>query len=290
MPAHTLPALALLFNALVWGLSWWPFRQLEGMGLHPLWSSLLVFVWITTALVLLDRGAMLRVLLAHRGLWGVLLAAGATNATFNWAITTGDVVRVILLFYLMPVWTALLAWPLLGERISRGAVLRMVLSLAGAALILMPEGQPGLPLPRSLADWLALIGGVCFAANTVLLRKHSEAPARSRILAISVGGILIPGLIALLGWSTGRLAGPPELAAGWVLAGGALALVILAGNLAFQYGVARVAAGTAAIIMLAEVPFAALSAAWLAGESLTLRLVLGGALILLSAFLATRKG
>ena len=38
-----------------------------------------------------------------------MLAAGTTNATFNWAVTLGDVVRVVLLFYLMPLWAVLLA-------------------------------------------------------------------------------------------------------------------------------------------------------------------------------------
>ena len=43
-------------------------------------------------------------------LWTLLLAAGLTNIGFNWAVTVGDVVRVVLLFYLMPAWAALLAW------------------------------------------------------------------------------------------------------------------------------------------------------------------------------------
>ena len=32
----TLAALALTFNAFTWGVSWWPFRQMQGLGLHPL--------------------------------------------------------------------------------------------------------------------------------------------------------------------------------------------------------------------------------------------------------------
>ena len=42
-------------------------------------------------------------------LWLLVAAAGITNAAFNWAIVIGDVVRVVLLFYLMPLWTVLLA-------------------------------------------------------------------------------------------------------------------------------------------------------------------------------------
>ncbi|HYN60066.1 MAG TPA: EamA family transporter, partial [Rubrivivax sp.] len=36
-----LPVLALVFNAFTWGVSWWPFRQLEALGLHPLWATAL---------------------------------------------------------------------------------------------------------------------------------------------------------------------------------------------------------------------------------------------------------
>ena len=35
-----MPAIALIFNAFVWGVSWFPFRQLEGHGLHPVWTKL----------------------------------------------------------------------------------------------------------------------------------------------------------------------------------------------------------------------------------------------------------
>ena len=97
-----LAVMALLGNAFCYGLSWWPFRYLQDLGVHPLWATVLV-----NALVLLVIVAMSpRVLGQWRrsfALWPLLLAAGCTNVGFNWAVTIGDVVRVVLLFYLMPV-------------------------------------------------------------------------------------------------------------------------------------------------------------------------------------------
>ena len=61
------------------------------------------------ALLLVLRPAALGELLRTPALWSLMLAAGVTNACFNWAVSLGDVVRVILLFYLMPLWTVLLA-------------------------------------------------------------------------------------------------------------------------------------------------------------------------------------
>ncbi|MCQ9895217.1 DMT family transporter, partial [Staphylococcus aureus] len=75
--------------------------------------------------------------------------AGSNNIAFNWAVTIGDVVRVVLLFYLMPAWSVLLAWRLLGERPTPAALTRLLLAFGGVALVLVPEGtfsggSPGL--------------------------------------------------------------------------------------------------------------------------------------------------
>ncbi len=40
---NLLSILALVLNALVWGVSWWPFRQLHAAGLHPLWATALMY-------------------------------------------------------------------------------------------------------------------------------------------------------------------------------------------------------------------------------------------------------
>ena len=82
------------------------------------------------------RRPLVPTVLAHSAyqppsLWALALAAGATNVGFNWAYTTGDVIRVILLFYTMPAWAVLLAWWLLGERPTPAALFRLVIAFAG---------------------------------------------------------------------------------------------------------------------------------------------------------------
>ena len=117
-----LAALALVGNAFVWGTSWWPLRQLQAHGLHPLWASAIVFTLASLAIAALRPRALGQVLRAP-ALWLLVVAAGLTNAAFNWAIVIGDVVRVVLLFYLMPLWTVLLARVVLGERLTAGAAI-----------------------------------------------------------------------------------------------------------------------------------------------------------------------
>ena len=108
------------FNALVWGLSWWPFRQLQALGLHPLWATVLVYLLAVVVIVAARPGAR-RQLLRTPALWVLVVASGTTNAAFNWAMVIGDVVRVVLLFYLMPLWAVLLARLLLDEALTAKA-------------------------------------------------------------------------------------------------------------------------------------------------------------------------
>ena len=285
-----------MFNSLVWGLSWWPFRQLEAQGLHPLWATVLVFV-PTVGVIAAARPRAVVQLLRERSLWVVMLAAGATNAAFNWATVVGDVVRVVLLFYLMPLWSVLLARWLLKESLTPVAGLRMALSLVGAGIVLGgpgPGGAPGLPLPQSLADWLGLLGGFAFALNNVMLKRTANLPEEGRVLAMFVGGAVVAGVLAAVLSAQGGIAWP--LAAGvaprpwWVPALLlTLSALFLCSNLALQYGAVRLPVEVSSVLMLSEVLFAAVSAALLGAGRITGSLLVGGALIVLTAVWAARE-
>lgn len=276
------PALALVFNAFTWGVSWWPFRQLEAVGLHPLAATVLIYL-LAVVVITLARPAAWRELLTHPALWVLVLASGTTNAAFNWAVTIGDVVRVVLLFYLMPVWVVLLARMLLHEPLSRGALLRVALALAGALVILWPRDGVGWPVPRTLAEWLGVIGGFSFALNNVMLRREAARSEGARALAMFAGGALVSLVLALALGLRGLASGLPTLSWGWAAGVMALGASFLASNLALQYGAARLPANATAVIMLIEVLFASVSAVLLGAGAVDLRVLLGGAAIIAAA-------
>lgn len=273
-------ALALLFNAFTWGVSWWPFRQLEGAGLHPLWATAFIYALAVGVITLRRPGAWAEVLRTP-SLWMLVIASGTTNACFNWAMTLGDVVRVVLLFYLMPVWAVLLARLLLHEPVTAPALLRVALALAGAAVVLWPGGE-GLPLPRSLADWLGVLGGFSFALNNVTLRREAARSPEARALAMFSGGTLVACVLAL------GVAAPWPQAAGWLPGAVLLALWFLLGNLALQVGAARLSANATAVIMISEVLFASVSAVLLGASAPSLALAVGGVMIVAASLLAVR--
>ena len=276
-----MPALALIFNAFVWGVSWFPFRQLEGHGLHPVWATCLIYAAVTLAMALLRRrvwGLFAR----QPALLGLGLAAGLTNVGFNWAVTQGDVVRVVLLFYLMPLWSVLLAWAFLGERPSLAALARVALALVGVAVVLKSP-QADWPVPASLPDWLGVAAGFGFAVTNILLRRLRSAPGEARALAMFGGCAVMAGATALAGTALGAMAPPPLADPGWWGWALLLGTGFVFANVCLQYGAARLAASATSVIMLSEVLFASVSSVALGAATMEARIWLGGALIVTAA-------
>jgi drug/metabolite transporter (DMT)-like permease len=313
MTRPVLAVLALALNALVWGLSWWPLRQLDADGLHPLWATACVFTLATVVLTLISPSGWLH-FKQHPQLWWLMAASGLTNVGFNWAVTTGDVVRVVLLFYLMPTWSLLLAWWLLDERPTRGALARLGLALLGVVLVLKTPESPW-PFPQDLPDVLALLAGFCFAMTNIWLLRLQHTPESSRMVAMFGGGALmalacavlatwagvIPAVLALpafvlpadgLGLSAVAAwlgdASVMQSAATWAPYVVCLSAAFLVSNFTLQYGAARLSAHATAMVMMSEVVFASVSSVALGASSLTWRVGLGGGMIVLAALLASQ--
>ncbi|MDR9851164.1 DMT family transporter [Herbaspirillum huttiense] len=278
---HSLPksaVAALLLNTFIWGLSWTGTRALEGMGLHPVWATAAIFSGCALLLLTL-RHRELPLLWRHPALLGVGLATGLTNASFNMAVAYGDVVRVILLFYLMPVWTVILARLVLHEAITPRSLARVALGLGGAFIVLY-QPRLGLPLPQSLPDWMAVASGLLFAVTNVLLRRLHGFSDGTRAVAMLVGSGVFASLLGVVLSAAGVVAWPLPLPVAAAPVVALWAVLFLVSNLSLQYGVARLPANIAAVIMLAEILVATFSAWMLGAAELRPQDLIGGVLII----------
>jgi drug/metabolite transporter (DMT)-like permease len=284
---------ALLLCAFVGGTGWLPFRHLQALGLHPLWATVFVYV-LAVVLVGAIRSSVFSVVARTPSLWALGLSFGAMNASFFWAVSIGDVVRIVLLFNLMPMWTAILARLLLKEALTRQALLPMALALLGAAVVLWPTDLPGpwfthAPIPSSASDWLGVIGGVAFALNNVLLRRGEQQSEQSQVLAMFCGGVLVAASVALGLARAAYVPWPPAIELPWVLITVVLGFWFLIGNFALQYGASRLPANVTSVVMLSEIVFAASSSALMGASQLSMTTCLGGGLIMLAAWLSARR-
>jgi drug/metabolite transporter (DMT)-like permease len=276
-----LPVLSLLLTATLWGVVWYPLRLLEAAGLNGLWSSLLsygaalsVFLWVFVR----DRH-----LVAANTLPLLLLgiAAGWCNVAFIMAVLNGNVVRVLLLFYLSPFWAVCLGWLLLGERLDRQSMLVFVIAVIGALVMLWNE-QLGVPWPRDLADWLAVSSGFAFALSNVYVRRLQGVNVWLKSACSWAGVVLVA-----CGWIVFSHAPLPQAGAAVYLGAIALGLFgFLLMTVTVQYGVSRMPVHRSAVILLFELVVGAVSSLLLTDETVLQREWAGGGLIIVAAWLA----
>ncbi|MCX7628139.1 MAG: DMT family transporter [Methylophilaceae bacterium] len=284
-PPRMFPIFGLLFGAIVWGLIWYPYRLLEQAGISGIQSSLLTYGFALMVGVLpfvRDWRLCMRV---PQEAYLIGMCAGWTNLSYVLAILHGEVMRVLLLFYMAPVWTLLLARLLLDERVSWRGLVVMAVSLSGMLTMLWQGSQ--LPLPRNLAEWLALSSGLAFAATNVLTRRAAHLTLRAKSIAVWAG-VCVLTLLSL------PLA-PPFIpmqaisSSGWLLMA-AIGVVLAITTWLVQYGLTHTPATRASVIFMFELVVAAVSSYWLAGEHMTLREWVGGALIVAAALYFASAG
>jgi drug/metabolite transporter (DMT)-like permease len=163
------PSLAILVSTLFWGTLWIPLRQLNEAGLGGPWATAAGF---TIPLLVLSPFAVIRRRPIAAGGWPLVQAGflmAACVALYAEALLRGYVARVILLFYLTPVWSTLLARVALGDRITAVRMATITLGLVGM-FVVFGVGA-GAPVPRSAAEWMGLLSGFLWGCSMVALRR-----------------------------------------------------------------------------------------------------------------------
>ncbi len=274
---------ALLVGSVFWGLFWWPLKSLSMFGIYG--SIVQVYAFGLSVLLLLPFvWSSLSQLRGQIGLILLIAALGGwATASLVTALAEGSVVRVMLLFYLAPVWMILAARMFLGEALTKLRLIALALALAGLAATL--GGPEIFSTPLSAIDLLALSSGLTFAFNNVAIRAGHDLPDTVRAVAINAGCALIS--FGFMCWEEKPM---QMLDAKQIGILSALCLLwVLPGTLATFYGVARLDAGKAAILLLAELVVGVLSAVLIGGEHLSAQEMAGGILILTAAVIEARS-
>lgn len=274
-----LPVGSLLVSATLWGMVWIPLRLLDAQGLGGLWASLVSYgAALLAGLVWLSRRAPSW----HNhglALACMALAVGWCNVAFVLAVLDGTVVRVLLLFYLSPLWTLILGWVILDERPGREGLLVFVLAVIGA-LTMLWDPSMGMPWPRDQADWLAVSSGFAFAVANVLIRHQPDVPVSSKVIAGWLGDVVVATVwILAVTEPLPAVAAPVWLGAvllGWF---GFMIMTVLV-----VYGVTHMPVHRSAVIMLFELVVGTVTALLLTNEQVEVREWLGGGLIVLAAY------
>ncbi|MDG4867495.1 DMT family transporter [Guyparkeria sp. 1SP6A2] len=277
------PTLILMSGSTLWGLTWIWLKDAHALGIGPILLTVIAYAaqllviapFALNALTAPGRPPITRL---NRS-WLALLAflAGVSGIGFTMAMVYGDVVRSMMLFFLIPAWGVLFGRLFLKEPLTPTRVAAVISALLGAFLILGPDFGTGM-LP---ADLFALIAGFSLAgANTLFRFLHEQPiPIKLSLMQASTVGL---GLIAWLFSSEYGVTPTLEAVTSSILYG---ATMLLAAVLATQYAVERLPASRTAILMTLELLVAVASATWLGDRIHGPNVWTGGALILIAALL-----
>ena len=281
------PAWALLFGAATWGIVWYPYRLLARAGVDGIWSTLFTYsIALGIGILAFPRIAWsLRRMPFLAIVMG--LAIGWSNLGYVLGVLEGEVMRVLLLFYLAPLWTVPLARLILHERLDGRGFAVMAVAFAGA-MIMLWHPQVGLPWPASRAEWLGLAAGFFFALGNVLVRRLHDMGDAAKSLVIWAGVAAVALAYVPFSSSSGAQALEAARAAPLIVLGIGVALFGM--SLALQYGLSRLPANRAIVILLFELVVAAVAAYLLAGEVMRPQDWIGGALIVAATCVPARPG
>lgn len=287
--SHHIAVFGLLFGALCWGIIWFPYRLMSEAGVSGVASS-----FYTYGIATLIAGSYCA---RHwRGIFKLPLsiiwlsiAAGWTNLSYVLAVIDGEVMRVMLLFYLSPLWTLILAHFWLKEKTHFTGYIAITVSLLGAFIMLYNPQVSSLPLPRNTAEWLALSSGIGFSLTNVITRQSIHLSIRAKSFAVWAGVLAVS--FAFIPFANGKFPMPSFFNLTNWLVMGLIALLLMAATLFVQYGVTKIAATRASVLFLFELVVAAIASYYLAHEVMAWNEWLGGGLIVVAAvFAASNHG
>ena len=258
-----LPSLAVAASGLIWGIWWLPLRQLESAGLAGNWANVAVYALAAALTAPLALAARRGKSGQRRDLLIIGLLSGASLILWNYALLTGNIVRVTLLFDLAPVWCTALSLIVFKEPVRAVRLLTIVGGLAGAAVLVGIE--KGALAPLSPADGLALLSSLLFAGMTVYIRKTGTGVGGWEKTFVTA---TIAALIALLAVTVLPAVPAPSLAI--VVAAFPALLLCMIWQVAllslFMWGSAYLESGRVAIYLLLEVVGAVVSASLLTDD------------------------
>lgn len=268
---------------LLWGFYWMPVRAMVDLGLPGAWGTVLATV--TAAVVLAPFVALRWRALVSADRIGLLsvAAGGAAFTLYSIGLVYGRVAIIILLYFLTPVWSVLIARYVMGWHTPALRIVAIFIGIAGLLVMLSAGGT--LPMPRGVGEWMSLIAGILWAVGTTGIRVKSDLGVIPATFVFAIGATLAGLALAPFFEPFPRLS-VMENGAG--LLGLALATGVLWWGVslaALMWATMRLDPARVGILMQTEVIVGAVSAALLAGEHLAVLEIVGGGMVVAAGLL-----
>jgi drug/metabolite transporter (DMT)-like permease len=170
----------LVVLCLIWGTTW-PIIKIALTEIDPFSMRICTYALGTLTLAAFCLVTRRSVRIPNLRTWGHVFVASMLNVVpfplltaFGQLATTTS--RVSILAYTMPIWSVVLAWIFLGERLTRMQTFALVLCTVGLAILIYPLTANGVPI----GVVLTIIAAIGWSGGTVYLKwAHIEADPMS---------------------------------------------------------------------------------------------------------------
>jgi len=249
------------------------------VGTLSAWEVLFVRSWLglLVCLALGGRAAFqaLRRMPSRHDLAGMNLANFGGWAAYYSAAAYLPLPQLYAMYYLSPIIAALLAGPVLGERIRPSSWIAAALGFAGVLVSTSPGRSP---LPALLPALLGVAAAALWGMASVLYRRNVHGTSN---LELMIGNNVSIGVLSALplAWNL-QAVGSAQGAALLIVTGAGLAAHFL-----YISGVRRVSVAVAGPIGFFSLVWSAVLAYWIWGDRPRPQLLLGGGLILAAGLL-----
>ncbi len=270
--------LACAFAGVVWGLFWIPLRAMDAIGITGAWATAMLYFWPLVLVLPLAAWRWRRILRGGFGLQLTGLVTAASLVLYADALIYTEVIRAMLLYYLTPVWSTLLARIFLKEPVTLARSIAIALGFAGILVIFGVD--TGIPWPRNVGDWMGLAAGIVWAVAAVRMRSDNQNHAIEFTTVQFGWGTLLALGVAFLPLAGAGPAPSLERVAGvlpWLLP--VVLLVVIPGTFAALWGTPLLSPGIVGLLFMTEISVGAVTAALWAGEPFGAREIVGILLI-----------
>jgi drug/metabolite transporter (DMT)-like permease len=268
-------SIALMAVAAIWGSAFLSMKgTLERLDVNSFLTWRFV---IATLLLIAIRPSVLKKIdlpfLKKGVILGLFLSSGYIFQSFGLTLTTVSNTGFITGLYV--VFTPVVAAVILRKNITLVEWFAVLVATVGLALLSFNGVQFG------VGEFLVLISALLFAFHIVGLGEWSKGLDTYALTVIQLGTCAVVTFLA--SFKSGFKA-PPDSGVWWSI----IYTAIFATALAFivqTWAQSFIAPSTVGVILAAEVVFAAAFGIWLLNEPVTLRIALGGLLVLASMYL-----
>ena len=280
---HLIISIAVFFTSGLWGLYWIPQRALQNGGLTGGWGTVAQYAIPLIVLTPFIIWKFIKGKSTGLNLTLIGLFFGGGIACYANSFLLTDLMRVFILFYLMPVWTTIFEIIFFKQKPNWQRGVSIFLALLGLWIVFGENGN--LPLPVNAGDWLALLGGLLCAAGAIKLEKAGSEDITSLLYSFFFYGLLVTLFTSLIfSESFGAFPKITSLISMLPLLILLSLVFFIPSNIVILWSPSRIGAGLFSILVLSEIIFGTISAALLSNEKFGWREGIGGTLMFLAGF------